>query len=60
MRGHGHGAWEKLGVGIRAMKLYHGSTVCVSRPRLLESSCRLDFGAGLYTASSEAQARKWA
>jgi len=42
------------------MKLFHGSTVCVSRPRLLVASRRLDFGAGFYTTSSEIQARRWA
>ncbi len=42
------------------MRLFHGSTVCVSRPRLLVASRRLDFGAGFYTTSSEIQARRWA
>ncbi len=42
------------------MRLFHGSTVCVSRPRLLAASRRLDFGAGFYTTSSETQARRWA
>ena len=42
------------------MKLFHGSTVCVEHPRLLDASRRLDFGTGFYTTSSEAQARRWA
>jgi len=42
------------------MKLFHGSTVCVSQPRLRSTSRRLDFGAGFYTTSNEGQARRWA
>jgi hypothetical protein len=31
------------------VKLYHGSTGCVSHPRLLPATRRLDFGPGFYT-----------
>ena len=41
-------------------KVYHGSTVCVSEPRLLPLTRRLDFGAGFYTTSDLDQARRWA
>ncbi len=42
------------------MKLYHGSTICVSEPRLVSASRRLDFGAGFYTTTNLNQARRWA
>lgn len=42
------------------MKLYHGSTVCVSFPKLLPSTRRLDFGSGFYTTTDLEQASRWA
>ena len=42
------------------MILYHGSNVEVKQPRIIISNRTLDFGAGFYTTSSEAQAEKWA
>ncbi len=42
------------------MKVYHGSTVCVSAPKLLPASRRLDFGQGFYTTSDFSQAKRWA
>lgn len=42
------------------MRLYHGSTVAVERPVILESSRNLDYGRGFYTTSSEDQACRWA
>ena len=41
------------------MKVYHGSTVCVSKPELLTSSRRLDFGSGFYVTSDLHQAQRW-
>jgi len=42
------------------MRVYHGSTVSVSKPELLAATRRLDFGAGFYTTSSLHQAERWA
>ncbi len=41
------------------MLLYHGSNVEVAQPRLLEGQRALDFGAGFYTTTDEAQAKSW-
>ncbi|MCI5778046.1 MAG: DUF3990 domain-containing protein [Bacteroidales bacterium] len=41
------------------MKLYHGSTQKVERPRILTPNRRLDFGKGFYTTSSKEQATNW-
>jgi len=42
------------------MKIYHGSTICVSEPRLLAATRRLDFGPGFYATSDLKQAKQWA
>jgi hypothetical protein len=42
------------------MKIYHGSTICVSEPRLLAATRRLDFGPGFYATSDLKQAKEWA
>ena len=42
------------------MKIYHGSSVVVSEPKILESERMLDFGAGFYTTSNREQAVRWA
>lgn len=42
------------------MKLYHGSNMEVSEPKILEKLRALDFGAGFYLTSSKEQASKWA
>lgn len=42
------------------MKLYHGSNVAVEKPIIKSNLRALDFGAGFYLTSSEAQAVKWA
>lgn len=42
------------------MILYHGSSVKVLEPRLLEKQRRLDFGSGFYTTSDLNQAARWA
>ncbi|MBP5358977.1 MAG: DUF3990 domain-containing protein [Treponema sp.] len=42
------------------MKLYHGSNVTVSNPKILQSDRRLDFGTGFYLTSSIEQASRWA
>ena len=42
------------------MLLYHGSNIEVSKPQILESDRRLDFGKGLYLTSSFKQAKRWA
>ena len=41
------------------MILYHGSTVSVDAPHILESVSLLDFGAGFYTTQSYEQAERW-
>lgn len=42
------------------MILYHGSSVIVEHPEILQSSRTLDFGYGFYTTTSHEQAQKWA
>ena len=42
------------------MLLYHGSTVIVDEPRIINRDFSLDFGAGFYTTSSLEQAERWA
>ncbi|MDR1973321.1 MAG: DUF3990 domain-containing protein [Bacteroidales bacterium] len=42
------------------MKLYHGSTDIVDKPRILVSERYLDFGYGFYTTTNIEQARRWA
>jgi len=42
------------------MKLYHGSNVEVRNPKIHSNLRALDFGAGFYLTSSEAQAIRWA
>ena len=42
------------------MILYHGSSVEVREPRLLEVQRALDFGRGFYTTSDFGQASRWA
>ncbi len=40
------------------MKLYHGSTMEVKEPQILESDRKLDFGTGFYLTTSYEQAEK--
>ena len=42
------------------MKLFHGSNMKVEKPEIRENLRALDFGAGFYMTSSQAQAEKWA
>jgi hypothetical protein len=42
------------------MELYHGSTVVVSRLRIIVPNRALDFGAGFYCTSDIDQAKRWA
>ena len=42
------------------MKLYHGSTVLVTKPEIRTGSFFLDFGVGFYTTTSFEQAERWA
>lgn len=42
------------------MLLYHGSNIEFSKPQILESDRRLDFGKGFYLTSSFEQAKRWA
>ncbi len=42
------------------MTLYHGSTIVVESPRLIESQRLLDFGNGFYTTTNKYQAERWA
>lgn len=41
------------------MKLYHGSNIAVSKPEILVSDRRLDFGTGFYLTTSSEQAQNW-
>ncbi|MCL2200978.1 MAG: DUF3990 domain-containing protein [Oscillospiraceae bacterium] len=41
------------------MIIYHGSTVSVEAPKILESERMLDFGSGFYTTSNLNQAMRW-
>lgn len=43
----------------KILKLYHGGTVVVSKPKLLDFNRKTDFGIGFYTSSSLEQARAW-
>ena len=42
------------------MRLYHGSNVPVTTPKIIVSNRALDFGAGFYTTSDIKQAQRWA
>ena len=42
------------------MILYHGSTVAVDEPRILESDAGRDFGFAFYTTDIKAQSERWA
>jgi len=41
------------------MLLYHGSNLAVEKPRLIEQTRGLDFGAGFYLTSREEQAKRF-
>ncbi|MDR0220707.1 MAG: DUF3990 domain-containing protein, partial [Lachnospiraceae bacterium] len=41
------------------MLLYHGSNTAVEKPRLIEQSRGLDFGAGFYLTTNETQAARF-
>lgn len=42
------------------MKLFHGSTVIVDKPKILNEQRLLDFGKGFYTTTNQNQAERWA
>ncbi len=42
------------------MKLFHGGTVIVENPKMLELQRFLDFGKGFYTTTNQNQAERWA
>lgn len=42
------------------MKLFHGSTIIVEKPKLMETQRLLDFGKGFYTTTNQNQAERWA
>lgn len=42
------------------MKLFHGSTIIVEKPKVLDSQRLLDFGEGFYTTTNQEQAERWA
>lgn len=42
------------------MILYHGSNIEVSKPQIIVSDRKLDFGTGFYLTSSYEQAERWA
>ena len=42
------------------MRIYHGSTDIVEKPRIIKSAAGRDFGAGFYTTDIEPQAVRWA
>jgi hypothetical protein len=41
------------------MIVYHGSTVPVEKPKILQSERKLDFGEGFYTTYNREQAVRW-
>lgn len=41
------------------MLIYHGSTVPVEAPRIIQSKRKLDFGEGFYTTYNREQAIRW-
>jgi hypothetical protein len=45
--------------GKRNMLLYHGSNLTVKKPRLIDQTRGLDFGAGFYLTTSEVQASRF-
>ena len=42
------------------MRLFHGSSIVVSEPRIGFSRANLDFGRGFYATSIRTQAERWA
>lgn len=42
------------------MRLYHGSTIVVDNPKIIETNRPLDFGKGFYLTSLQHQADRWA
>jgi hypothetical protein len=42
------------------MKLYHGGTVAVQKPEIIDSQRFLDFGKGFYVTTNPEQAERWA
>ncbi len=42
------------------MKLFHGSTIIVDKPKILNEQRLLDFGKGFYTTTNQNQAERWA
>jgi hypothetical protein len=42
------------------MQLFHGSNIEIAKPRLIDQTRGLDFGAGFYLTTSEEQANKFA
>lgn len=42
------------------MKLYHGGTVAVQKPEIIDSQRYLDFGKGFYVTTNPEQAERWA
>lgn len=42
------------------MRLFHGSNIAVTNPKILKSNRALDFGTGFYLTSDFEQAAKWA
>ena len=42
------------------MKLFHGSTIIVNNPVIIEPQRLLDFGKGFYTTTNQKQAERWA
>ena len=42
------------------MIVYHGSTIVVDKPQILQSERFLDFGTGFYTTTNKEQAASWA
>lgn len=41
------------------MKLYHGSTEIIAKPKIVEPSRTLDFGKGFYATTDITQAQRW-
>ncbi len=51
---------RKAAEWLIVMIIYHGSTILVETPKIIESDSFLDFGVGFYTTTSYEQAERWA
>ena len=52
--------YNEIRRGDKRMRLYHGGTVIVDKPKLIPQNRYLDFGFGFYTTANREQARQFA